>query len=512
MTRLSLFDQLFYKAEKAGLPPLYLAGVMIMEPAKAPHKLTAAIIADHLAARMEKIPLMRQKIVQDPLRIGSVRMVEDPGFDVHNHISISTLPQPGGYKEFTDALGTFSARRLDLSMPPWHYEVIDGLEGGRLALAIHVHHAVMDGLGVQDALSSIYDPKPVKPEKPKKRKWRVSDESAPMSLLSSAMLENAERVFVKAPKYLMKSGLPLAKALASLLTKQLNLKKTAEAGANPLPELNKTSLNAGTFSNKRLVSYVELPLQEAFAIRKRFACSINDLALALNSAALEYYFKKVGEKVDFDLIAVMPMNARKEGEAGPGNVLTIARVNLHNTVPNLAARLRAIAADTARIKAQHRSKSGGASVDGRALMELFSPLVIDSLCFAVAGLDLTSRMTVGNVAITNVPGSPVPLYLAGAPVVSGVPLAPVVGRVTALTITVSSTDRYLLFGYHADGSAVTEKDYFVKGALQAFAKLKRAAAPAAGATSRPKQRGRAPRKRTRMMRKATKNRKATSIR
>lgn len=512
MTRLSLFDQLFYKAEKAGLPPLYLAGVMIMEPLRAPHKLSAAIIADHLAARMEKIPLMRQKIVQDPLKIGSVRMVADPSFDVRNHISVSMLPAPGGYKEFTDALGAFSARRLDLDIPPWHYEVIDGLEGGRMALAIHLHHAVMDGLGVQDALSSIYDPKPVKPEKPRKRKWRASDESAPMSLLSSAMLENAERVFVKTPKYLIKSGLPLVKSLASVLTKRLNLKKTSEAESNPLPELNKTSLNTGAFSNKRLVSYVELPIEDALAIRKRFGCSINDLALVLNSAALEYYFKKIGEKVDFDLIAVMPMNARKEGQTGPGNILTIARVNLHNTTPNLAVRLRAIAQDTARIKAQHRSKSAGASVDGRALMELFSPLVIDSLCFAVAGLDLTSRLTVGNVAITNVPGSPVPLYLAGAPVVSGVPLAPVVGSVTALTITVSSTDRYLLFGYHADGSAITQKDYFVAGALQAFAKLKNAAARVEGAASRSKQPGRAPRKRARPPRRATKEKHVSSIR
>jgi hypothetical protein len=233
--------------------------------------------------------------------------------------------------------------------------------------------------------------------------------------------------------------------------------------------------------------------------------------LVLNSAALEYYFKKIGEKVDFDLIAVMPMNARKEGDTGPGNVLTIARVSLHNTIPNLAARLRAIAADTARIKAQHRSKAGGAAVNGRALMELFSPLVIDSLCFAVAGLDLTSRMMLGNVAITNVPGSPVPLYLAGAPVVSGVPMAPVLGSVTGLTITVSSTDQYLLFGYHADGSAVKEKDHFVKGAMQAFAKLKSAAARAGTAASRPKQRRRVPRKHPRAGRQTSKNRAATSV-
>jgi len=471
MTKLSLFDQLFYKAEKAGLPRLYLAGVMIMDPAQAPHKLTAQILAEHLAARMEKIPLMRKKIVQDALRIGSVRLVDDPQFDVRKHIMTVTLKAPGGYKEFTEYLGAFSARPLDLSLPPWHYEVIDGLSGGRMALAIHVHHCVMDGLGTQDVLSSIYDAKPVKPEKSRRRKWQVTDESKGLSLLSSAMLENAERVFVKTPKYLLRSGLPLAKLLTAALAKRLKLTETLETGSNPLPVIRKTSLNSAVSSSKRVVAYIELPIEEALAIRKHFECSINDLALVLNSVALEHYFKGIREKVDFDLVAVMPMNARKEGETGPGNVLTIGRVNLHNTEAHLGKRLRAIASETAMIKSKHRAPQKS-SIDGRSLMDLFSPLIIDSLCFAVAGLKLTSRVVMGNIGITNVPGSKATLYIAGAPVVSGVPMAPVIAGVLAVTITVSSTDKYLLFGYHGDGAVIKEKDLFVEGAGRAFEKLK----------------------------------------
>ena len=475
MTKLSLFDQFFYKAEQAGLPPLYLGGVMIFDPTQAPHRLNAAILADHVAARMEKIPLMRKKIVQDPLRIGSVRMIEDANFDVHNHITVRTLREPGGYAEFTAALGQFSETPLDLTKPPWHYELIDGLAGGRMALAIHVHHAVMDGLGAQDALSSLYDLKRVKPEKAKKKQWRVAEQGNALSLLSSAVVENAERVYLKTPRYLLKSGLPLAKSLASMLTKRLSLKPTVESQANALPPVKKTSLNGGKPSPRRLVSYVELPIEDARAIRKRFECSINDLALLLNSAALEHYFKKTREKVDFDLVAVMPMNAREEGETGPGNILTVGRVNLHNTVPNLALRLKAITRDTALIKSQHRSKPQKARIDGRALMELFSPLVIDSLCFAVAGLNLTSKVMLGNLAVTNVPGSPVPLYLAGAPVVSGVPMAPVVPGITAITVTISSTDKLLLIGYHCDASAIKDGNLFVEGTRNAFAKLKQVA-------------------------------------
>jgi diacylglycerol O-acyltransferase / wax synthase len=480
MTKLSLFDQLFYKAEQAGLPPLYMAGVMIMDASRAPFKLTPKIVADHLGARMERIPLMRKKIVQDALRIGSVRLIDDSQFDVRRHITTIRLPAPGGYAEFTRCIGEFSEQALDLSIPPWHYQVIDGLEGGRMALAIHLHHAVMDGLGAQEALSSLYDLKPLKPEKLKRGGPIRSAEPVSQSLLSSALLENAERVFVKTPKYIFNSGVPLAKSLAALLSKQLKVKETPDPDAHRLPEIKKTSLNSGVMTAKRAVSYVELPIDDARAIRKHFQCSINDLALVLNGAALEHYFKGLGETVDFDLVAVMPMNARKAGETGPGNVLTIARVNLHNTIADLATRLTAIAKDTAVIKTQHRSTSG-ASIDGRSLMELFSPLVIDSVCFAVAGLKLANRVLLGNVAITNVPGSPVALFIAGAPVVSGVPMAPVLGGVLALTISVSSTEKYLLFGYHGDAGAIKDKELFVEGARLSFAHLRDVAVQAAAA-------------------------------
>lgn len=145
-------------------------------------------------------------------------------------------------------------------------------------------------------------------------------------------------------------------------------------------------------------------------------------------------------------------------------------------------RLKAIARDTALIKSQHRSKSKGSGLDGRGVMDLFSPLVIDSLCFAVAGLNLTSRIQVANVVVTNVPGSPVPLYLTGAPVVSGVPMAPVMGEISGVTITSSSSHKFLLLGYHCDAGLIQEKDLLKEGAESAFAKLKRAALRAVGSS------------------------------
>ncbi len=470
MTKLSLFDQIFYSCEQAGLPPLYMGGAMIIDARKSPYKLNAGVVAAHLAARMEQIPLMRKKIVRDPLKIGKLRLVDDPKFDARNHISLTVLPKPGGYKELTECLGAYSTQRMDLTRPPWHYAIIEGLKGGKLAIAMHLHHSVIDGLGAQDVLSRIYDARRVRPAKPQRQTWQVEGEPMPISLLSSAWLENAERVFVKTPSYIIKSGMPLARLLASKLFERLKPGDKPTEAEIVLPTVRRTSLNPAAASLKRVVSYVEFPMAAAYVIRKHFNCSINDLALLLNSCALEHYFRKIGEKVDFDLVNVMPMNARKRGEKTVGNVLSIGRVNLHNTIRKLPERLQAIVADTVRIKSRHRSTQ--AVGDGRSLMDLFSPLVIDGLCYAMARLNLAGKVLLGNVAITNVPGSPVRLYIAGAPLVTAVPMAPVLGAGVALTVTVSSTDRHLLLGFHGDGGAIKDKELFVAGASRAFATLR----------------------------------------
>ena len=82
MDKLGVLDQVFYKADQYKVVSMIMGGVSILAPAKAGEQLKGRAIANHLAARLGKIPLLRKKLVQDPLRIGSVRKVDDPAFDI----------------------------------------------------------------------------------------------------------------------------------------------------------------------------------------------------------------------------------------------------------------------------------------------------------------------------------------------------------------------------------------------------------------------------------------------
>lgn len=479
MSDLGLLDQAMFKLEVAGMSPMYMCGAFILEAANSPYPLNPGIIADHLAACMEEVPLMRKRLVQDPLKLGNLRLVDDADFKVRNHISCTVLDPPGGYDELMEALGEFSGRRMDLSRPLWHFEIVDGLADDQIAVVAHIHHAIMDGMEGMRIVEAMLSDRPVPGRKPRKQAWRPTAVPTPVSLLGGAVVENLRRLYIEAPMITWKNAGPILHSFSEQVSKRISAAVTPgkESGKDTV-KVHKTSLNVAPISSRRTVACLELPLNEVSSLRRTFNCSINDLALLFNSFALEHYFAGIGEKIDFDIIAGMPMDVRTEGDASAGNALALARVNLRNTVAGIRKRLQAISDETALIKRTSRpaktpvkARSG---IDYKALSTLFSPLMLDAMIYGFVRFNLAEKATFFNLGISNLPGKQVPSYLAGAKIRSLIPLAPPADSL-ALTITVTSTDKHLIFTYHGCAETIRDKALFVEGARRAFRLLKRAA-------------------------------------
>ncbi len=482
MTKLSLMDQVFYKLETGGISPVYMGGGMILDPGDSPYPLDGKSLADHLAACLEQVPVLRQKLVQDRLRIGDMRLVDDPEFDIRNHITRTVLEAPGGPRELNEYFCEFSAQRLDLSRPLWHFEVIEGLEGGQLAFASHLHHSLMDGMGAMAVLGGLWDSEPLPAEQPTDPAWAAEDEPTPFELLREALRENAERMYTKTPALLRKSGGPVLKAGLNALLDNLKTRLNASESTRDIvtvPKVRKTSINVDRLSSRRVISRVNLPLDQVKALRRHYDCSINDLAILFNSYALQHYFETIGEAIDFDLVTGIAINTRRKGDHSLGNSVTPARLSLHNRITDIEERLRAIVHDTTLIKSAANREGGSegdraSPLDGKELMGLFSPVVLDALVYGVVKFNLLSKVSLLNTCITNVPGSGLPMYIAGARLVGMVPMAPVFDSV-GLTITVSSTDEHLVMGYHGCGEAIQDAELFVQGARNGFEALAKAA-------------------------------------
>jgi WS/DGAT/MGAT family acyltransferase len=458
MENLGLMDHLFYKAEQYQVANMVMGGASILRPARASTTLDAQKLAGHIAARLEKIPLLRHKFVQDPLRLGSVHKVEDPEFDVDKHIHVETLPEPGGYGELTHAIGEIASRPLD-SKDLWRWTLLEGLEDGGVAMVCQMHHAMFDGLGAMQVLSSMYDSKPVKLEKPCGLPQQSAYEPSPYALLGDAVAETTRRAVIKTPQFLRKNTLPIMGALAS---GTVNLLKQGREALDS-PEVKATSLNTQGSSGQRAVAYKTLSLPEIKALARQHQCTVNDLGLLLFSYALEHYFHKTEEQVDFDLWCGMPISTRTDSSTA-GNQVTTARINLHNTIDDPIKRLQAIHEDAQLSKQAARPEDP--VVDAGDLAELVSPLLVDGLMFLSGQLRLLERLsgsyTMANALLSNVPGPRDKMYIGNSFLAETIPLIPAVD-VLALSGGISSVGDTITLGFHCDREAVPDPDLLVEG-------------------------------------------------
>ena len=92
-----------------------------------------------------------------PFGLDVPRLVDDPEFDLSDHLYRAALPAPGGPDEFTRMVSEVMSRPLQPDQPPWEMHVIEGLADGRVGLIAKVHHAVVDGVAGAQLMAQLLD-------------------------------------------------------------------------------------------------------------------------------------------------------------------------------------------------------------------------------------------------------------------------------------------------------------------------------------------------------------------
>jgi WS/DGAT/MGAT family acyltransferase len=382
-----------------------------------------------------------------------------------------SLPEPGDYDALRQCLAEQAATPLPLSQL-WHWTVIDGLQGGRLAIDCRIHHALADGVGIVEALSAMYDPQPVTPERPGPLSSKASFEPSPTRLLRDAVAESTRRLWIDTPRFVLKKTLPAVRAARDGLREALS-------GGNPdapgRPHVTPTSLNIGGFSERRSLAWKTFPIREVKALARHFGCKVNDIGLLLFSFAMEHYLDATGEAVDFDLWCAMPLSTRTAGSGEGGNQVTVGRLSLHNTIPDAVERLEAIHRDAQSVKDSARPEVPLVAVD--ELAEVMFPATLDALMFLAGKLNLLGRLGVSmcyaNAIMSNVPGPPVPVYVGNGVLVESIPKIPAL-EVIAVSGGFTSVEKSITIGFHCDGATVTEPDLFIEGVEAGWKALRRA--------------------------------------
>jgi WS/DGAT/MGAT family acyltransferase len=195
--------------------------------------------------------------------------------------------------------------------------------------------------------------------------------------------------------------------------------------------------------------------------------SVNDVVLALCSAALRRYLLDLNALPRQPLVAMCPVSVRPADSPSEGNAVSMILANLATHEPDPRRRLAAISASTRAAKAHLRSQP-------KAVLDCYSPLAMGPHLARQLVPGIASGMRpVFNVVISNVPGPPQPLHAGEARMEELYPMS-LLFKNEALNITVCSYAGRLNFGFTACRSSLPHVQDLALHTLAALDELERA--------------------------------------
>ena len=440
--RLSGADAAFLYLERKEIP-LHIACVALFEETIPFEEFVAAI-----DSKLHLVPRYRQIAASAPFNIGNPHWEYDPRFDIRRHILRITVNSPGGEAELEELVGRLFSEVMNRDKPLWEIYVVEGLEGGRGALIVKVHHALADGIAGASLLRVMLDTTPEGSYATRKPHFQPPPPSRQPSLteaLTSAIHGSIENL-VSAEAGL----LDIAQGLLADSTQQglAGLVTLLPEIATPLQRLPFNKPCGGT----RKFCWAEFDFADVKAIRTAIGGTVNDVVLTVVTRAVANYTRLHGESVEERLMRVVcPVSVRKD-ETGEslGNQISFMPVTLPMDAPDAVEHLHAIAHRTAIMKSARAAELvgiaaswlGAAPPPAQALFWWGIPLV-------------PMPAPILNLICTNVPGSPVPLYTVGKRMLASYPHVPT-GYELGVGIAVQSYNGKMCFGFTADAAVMAD--------------------------------------------------------
>jgi diacylglycerol O-acyltransferase / wax synthase len=144
-TRLNPLDAAWIMTETRATPN-HVGGLLIFKlPEGAPRDFLRRLMHDFRTYRGFTAPWNRR--LKHSFNLNPVpEWVESDDVDLEYHVRHAGLPWPGGERELGELVGRLQSTPMDMSRPPWECTIIEGLEHGRFALFVKMHHSLIDGI------------------------------------------------------------------------------------------------------------------------------------------------------------------------------------------------------------------------------------------------------------------------------------------------------------------------------------------------------------------------------
>lgn len=425
---------------------------------------------------LTRVPRLRERPVPGLGRLSPPVWATDPDFDLNYHLRHLSLPAPGTQRQLLDLITRLHEEPFDRTRPLWMFYAIEGLEGGKGALFTKQHHSVADGIGalrMAEVYTDIERDAPAPPEVDLDAIFAEAVAAEQGELLeagadmSDSILDTATRTLTHNVR--RQTGI-LSRVASTALGTVTSPAKLTEAVGGVVGEVRSaldmagggrtSNASAPLFSNRsrrRHLEVLHVNLEDAKAASKALGGSVNDFFVAGAAiGALAYHAER---DVEVEAINMTFVVSTRSDKGMGGNSFTPVPLQVPGAPATVSERF-----------VQLRDLMGARreGVSGRGAMSAIAGvanLLPTSVTTRVAR-DQASKI---DIATSNLRGAPFQTYMAGAKVLSLIPLGPVAG--TAANITTISNNGFMDVGLMIDPAAVAEPESLAKHIGEAFTAL-----------------------------------------
>lgn len=360
-------------------------------------------LAELIGAALDRMPILRRRIIRAPRGLGNPAVIDDPDFDICHHLRKRTLPAPGGRRELDHLIAEIISVPLPLERPLWELTIVDGIAADHIAFIMKIHHALADGMASVALLENAFLTTPGAADTEEYRPEPLPTRREHYRLISTGAAKAART-------------LPRVVAGTASGIRRSRTARRHESAALAAPFAGpRTTFNVA-LTPDRTFATVALDMDAVLRAKHDAGVTVNDVFLSICAGGIRRYLRRHATLPAKSLIASVPMATRTGRRHLHGNHLDNLILPVHTDEADPAVRARAI----------HESSAAGRRIReafGTDLFELRAGLVPAALhglmprLWVRTGLSDHLRPPLNFIA-SNVRGPREPMELDGA-VVTG---------------------------------------------------------------------------------------------
>lgn len=426
-------DALLWTIDRDPVLRSTIVAVLVLEDAP-----SQADVRDLFTDLAAVVPRLHWRGERPSVGLGGPRWRTDDRFDLDQHLHRVAAPAPGSLDDVLALGQAMAGQAFDRELPLWEALLVEGLEHGRAALVVKVHHAVVDGIGGLSALLRVTEAQPVPP---------AAAETVPSRPL-------AVRVGAALARIGADPGAVAGQLLHDLATAG-RLLAPAPFPRSPLVRGRGVMRHFGV---------LDLALADLRRTAEALDGTVNDVFVAGVLGGLERYHELHGRPVA-ELRGLIPVSIRRRDDPVGTNRFVPVRFLLPSSIADPRRRVQRV----------HEILGSPVHDPALRVSDALATL-LSRLPPAVATAAFGSMLKGSDFVATNVPGPRGEVRVAGVRLERIYAFSPPAGA--ALNVSLVSVGRWACLGVNVDTAAVPDDSLLLETLRASFAELTRFAHPA----------------------------------